>query len=293
MIRIVEIPQKWMPKNTFYHPPHQGSNPLIEERVFDYFSTQNIDSEYIYIPIQWTMYHCSNRFGKDDKKIEEIQDWCNSLTEKFPDEKFFTVVQYDDGTLVSIDRCKIFASSSSLKSPKNKTTEYIPIPLLSQPHPGKIIEQKKYKVGFVGRNDTHKIRKEMIDKLQGNLDYKFVINISGDLISPMREVGFNSLFGLSPRGYGANSFRMYETMQMGGIPIYISDEFWLPFTDEIDWNKAALLVKDTEIEFIPKLVDDLIESEEYKKYQEYGRMVYNEYLTWDGTLKQISKIIAK
>jgi len=293
MIRIVETPQKWMPKNTFSHPPHQGSNPLIEERALAYFSSQDIDSDYIYIPIQWTMYHCSNRFGKDTQKVKELQDWCNSLTEKFPDEKFFTVVPYDDGTLVSIDRCKIFASSNSPKSPKSDTTEYLPIPLLSQPHPGKIVEDKKYKVGFVGRNDTHKMRKEMIEKLQGNPEYKFVVNISGDLTSPMREVGFNSMFGLSPRGYGPASFRMYETMQMGGIPIYISDEFWLPFADEIEWDKAALLVKDTEIETIPDLVNGLIESGEYKNYQEYGRMVYDKYLTWDGTLNQITKTISK
>ena len=137
------------------------------------------------------------------------------------------------------------------------------------------------------------MRKEMIEKLQGNLDYKFVVNISGDLTSPMREVGFNSIFGLAPRGYGPASFRMYETMQMGGIPIYISDEFWLPFADEIDWEKAALLVKDTKIETIPKLVDDLIESGEYKNYQEYGKMIYDKYLTWDGTLNQIAQSISK
>ena len=80
---------------------------------------------------------------------------------------------------------------------------------------------------------------------------------------------------------------------MGGIPIYISDEFWLPFADEIDWEKAALLVKDTKIETIPKLVDDLIESGEYKNYQEYGKMVYDKYLTWDGTLNQIAQSISK
>jgi len=291
MIRIVETPQKWMPKNRFHHPPHQGANPLIEERALAYFSSQDIDSDYIYIPIQWTMYHCSNRFGKDLQKIQEIQDWCNSLTEQFPDEKFFTVVQYDDGTLVSIDRCKIFASSNSSKSPKSLTSEYVPIPLLSQPHLGNLVEDKKYKVGFVGRNDTHKMRSEVIEKLKDNSGYKFVINASGDLISPMREVGFNSIFGLAPRGYGPASFRMYETMQMGGIPIYVSDEFWLPFSDEIDWNRACVMVKDTDVDSIPSIVDKLTETGEYKKYQEYGRMVYNKYLTWDGTLNQISKLI--
>ena len=39
----------------------------------------------------------------------------------------------------------------------------------------------------------------------------------------------HSVFGLAPRGYGPTSFRLYETMQMDAVPIYISDVFWLPF----------------------------------------------------------------
>ena len=102
MIRIVETPQKWMPKNSNTFPPHQGGNPLIEERAFNYFCTQDIESDYIYIPIQWTTYHCNNSYGKDLEKISELQKWCNDLTSTYPNEKFFTVVQYDDGPLASI-----------------------------------------------------------------------------------------------------------------------------------------------------------------------------------------------
>jgi len=60
MIRIIDTPQEWLPKNTFRYPPHQELNPLIEERAFSYFTTMDIDSDYLYIPIQWTQYHCSN-----------------------------------------------------------------------------------------------------------------------------------------------------------------------------------------------------------------------------------------
>jgi hypothetical protein len=35
-----------------------------------------------------------------------------------------------------------------------------------------------------------------------------------------------------------------------------------------------------------------IETGEYKNYQEYGKMVYDKYLTWEGTLNEISKIIS-
>ena len=293
MIRIVDTPQQWLPKNTFRYPPHQDLNPLIEERAYAYFTTMDIDSDYLYIPIQWTQYHCSNNWGNDIEKISEMQQWANKLPEKYPGEKFFTVVQYDDGTLVSIDNCKVFAASNSPKSPKSDTQEYIPIPLLSDPHPGNPKEQRMNKVGFAGRNDTHPIRKVMCDKLQGHEGYKFAVNLSNGLSEAFRDIIYDSVFGLSPRGYGPTSFRMYETMQMDAIPIYISDEFWLPFTDEIDWNKAAILIDENSIDNIPSIVDRLLETGEYENYLEYGRMVYDKYLTWDGTLNQIAKIILK
>lgn len=294
MIRIVDTPEQWLPKNTFSYPPHQGLNPLIEERAFSYFTTMDIDSDYLYIPIQWTQYHCSNNWGNDTAKIAEMQEWANELPNKYPGEKFFTVVQYDDGTLVSIDNCKVFAASNSPKSPKADTQEYVPIPLLSDPHPGAPKEQRMTKVSFVGRNDTHPIRKVMCDKLMGTPDYKFVVNQSGGHISQLfRDAIYDSVFGLAPRGYGPTSFRMYETMQMDAIPIYISDEFWLPFADEIEWDKAAILIDESSIDKIPGIVDNLLETGEYEKYLEYGRMVYDKYLTWDGTLNQIAKIISK
>jgi hypothetical protein len=266
---------------------------LIEERAYSYFTTMDIDSDYLYIPIQWTQYHCSNNWGNDTQKIAQIQEWANELPSKYPGEKFFTVVQYDDGTLVSIDNCKIFAASNSPKSPKAETQEYIPIPLLSDPHPGSSKETRMNKVGFAGRNDTHPIRKVMCDKLQGQEGYKFAVNLSNGLSEAFRDIIYDSVFGLSPRGYGPTSFRMYETMQMDAIPIYISDVFWLPFENEIDWNKAAILIDESSIDKIPGIVDQLLETGKYEKYLEYARMVYDKYLTWDGTLNQITKIISK
>tara|TARA_B100002019_G_scaffold283074_1_gene289044 strand:+ start:6874 stop:7758 length:885 start_codon:yes stop_codon:yes gene_type:complete len=294
MIQVVDTPQQWIPKNTFAYPPHQGLNPLIEERAFSYFTTMDIDSDYLYIPIQWTQYHCSHNWGNDAASVAEMQRWADELPKKYPDKKFFTVVQYDDGTLVSIDNCKVFAASNSPKSPRADTQEYIPIPLLSDPHPSSPKEQRMNKVGFVGRNDTHSMRKILCDKLMGTPDYRFEVNHSGGNMSQLfRDVIQDSVFGLAPRGYGPTSFRLYETMQLGSIPIYISDVFWLPFEDVIDWEKAALLVHSDDIDTIPAKVDAILDSGEYENYLEYGRMVYEKYLTWDGTLNQIANIISK
>ena len=58
MIRIAEVPQEFLPKMPVQYPPHQGYSPMIEERAYSFFATQKeLESEYIYIPIQWTSWH--------------------------------------------------------------------------------------------------------------------------------------------------------------------------------------------------------------------------------------------
>ena len=49
----------------------------------------------------------------------------------------------------------------------------------------------------------------------------------------------NSIFSLCPRGFGPTSFRLYEAIQMGTIPVYIAEknEHVLPFANKIDWKK--------------------------------------------------------
>ena len=37
-----------------------------------------------------------------------------------------------------------------------------------------------------------------------------------------------SYFSL-PRGYGPTSFRLYESIKSGTVPVYISDEHFLPY----------------------------------------------------------------
>ena len=56
------------------------------------------------------------------------------------------------------------------------------------------------------------------------------------------ELMSRSVFALCPRGYGRTSYRMYEALQLGCIPVYIHDESWLPYADELDWREFAVLV---------------------------------------------------
>jgi hypothetical protein len=293
MIKILDTPEKFLPKMPVIYPPHQGWNPMIEERAYNFFSTKKkLESDYIYIPIQWTSWHI-NPGGEYGQNIQPLTDFCNEAIQKYPDEKFFTIVQYDGGTLIPIDNCLIFGSSGNFNSPLGKNSVYEPIPLLCDPHSGTPKEIRKNKVGFAGI-ETHPIRKKMYECLNGLDGYEFFINSHDpNRTQKFREILYNSVFALSPRGYGPASYRMYEAIQMQCIPIYISDEFWLPFSDVIEWDKVSLLINEDQIESIPKKVDDLLQSGQYQDMIDYGQQVYEKYLTWDGCLNTIANRICK
>lgn len=290
MIRILEVPEHFLPKMPVQYPPHQGHSPMIEERAYSFFSSQkNLESDYIYIPIQWTSWHI-NPYGEYGQNTQPLIDFCGQVSEKYPNEKFFTIVQYDGGTLVPINNCRIFASSGDFSSPLGVNSIYEPIPLLCDPHRGSPKQVREYKVGYVGR-DTHPLRVRMNRVLSHLPQYKISVNLDYNRTEVFRDVLYNSVFALCPRGFGPASFRMYEAIQMQCIPIYISDQFWLPFVEYIEWDKMCLLVDGSEIDTIPRRVDAILESGEYQNMINYGQEIYEKYLTWDGCLNTIAEIL--
>ena len=52
-----------------------------------------------------------------------------------------------------------------------------------------------------------------------------------------------SSFLFMSKGYGPASFRLYESIELGTVPVYISDDFVLPFEEEINWTDFAVLIK--------------------------------------------------
>jgi hypothetical protein len=275
------------------YPYHQGTKPLIEKLFLNYFQKKKhtIESNLTYIPIQWSAYHIRNNYGINN---DELNKFLYKVSNDFSKENFFTIVQYDGGVLVQINNCKIFASSGNFASPEGINTFYEPIPLFSSPH--KVFRRRKRNTlaSFAGRL-THEVRNLMYDELKTNKLYKFYIQDKNTINKQdsriFRDLLLESYFGFCPRGYGPTSFRLYETIQLGCIPVIISDEFWLPFQEQIDWKKLAILVKPNEIHQIPELIYDKFRSNEYKKMQEYGKHCYRKYFSWTGIRNQVLRKI--
>lgn len=286
-LRIIDVPEVFRPQSKVIHPPHQKNSSMIEEKAFNYFSKNNMQSNLIYVPIFWTAYHINNNYGK---KLQDLKNFCESLDRKYPNDKFFTIVQYDGGILVPFKNSIIFSCSGNFNSPIGNNSNYISIPLLSDPHDFKPT-QKKFLASFSGNFQTHPIRDKMFNILSSEKGFIFS--------KPSRYFNnffykrnmLSSIFALCPRGYGPASFRMYEALQMKLIPIYISDEFWLPYKDQINWDKIAILVKENDIGQIPGIINNLIDTLEYKKILDYTASIFDSYFTWQGCLKQIESKI--
>lgn len=114
-----------------------------------------------------------------------------------------------------------------------------------------------YLYSFLGRKETHKVRSAIL-ALDGpetpcvdladapvrfpNFDYGRTYL---DLIA-------DSKFVLCPRGYGTSSFRIFEAMALGRVPVIISDKWQQP--PGIAWDGISLFVSERDIATIPSLL---------------------------------------
>ena len=106
-----------------------------------------------------------------------------------------------------------------------------------------------------------------------------------------RKLTSQSIFTLCPRGYGPTSFRLYESINLGSIPIYISDDFLLPYQDKIEWDKLALLIKHDDIDSIHEKVEKILNSNKHIEMLNYGRECNDKYFNMEYTSNYISEQI--
>jgi hypothetical protein len=214
------------PKSFLYTPiefrvKQAHSYPEDNKHEFERWFYDNTDPAEItgrtYLPIFWTAYWCNNGYGVKEKSRNNVQRFIDSLPR---DKKYFTICQYDDGPMVDFKDLDIVVYGMS-----GGRIDY-PIPLLCQPHGYKFNCKRDIFASFIG-GDTHPIRRELVKQFAGKKDCMVMIKKL-----PLKEycnILARSVFALCPRGYGKSSFRIAEAIYYGAIPVYVSDEFVLPY----------------------------------------------------------------
>lgn len=275
---LIEIFSGYRPSPSYptYPPYHQGT--YLEDYFFKWFVENSIETERFYIPVFWTTCYVDNVYGG-------LQELINSLNPEF---EYFTVAQHDDAI-----RERLPYKTISFNAGGNGGG--IPIPLVCSPIPDDMKPNLNRDIfcSFVG-SVTHPIRNMMYNSLHTIPKYvmygkQWSPAVSNDDFNNFLNLTSRSIFSLCPRGYGRSSFRLYEVMQLGSIPVYIYDHKWCPFEDEIDWSEFCILIDISNIHNIDNILSN-IGQDKIKQMQDN---LYN-YWSKNFTIESIcNKIIKK
>jgi len=239
-IFTLAVHEKLQPRSTNIIYPQGNADFGVEQDFWEYLQRHRElvtndpkRADWHYLPIFWTRWHLNHDYGKKglDKLAVEFE---KSVINP---EKTFTICQYARGPIIDIKNVLLFLSSRTSRSGRDVPLLRNSIRKLRWFRPS-----KRYIASFIGRIETHPIRSEMINRLEGVED---VLIENGDVgLDIFRNTVEQSFVSLCPRGIGGNSFRFYESMELGAVPCLISDIDVRPFKNIVDWNKCSLYVKE-------------------------------------------------
>ena len=126
------------------------------------------------------------------------------------------------------------------------------------------IDDAKYLYSFVGNANNHPVRQKVcklpskrsflkdssLDQRQQD-DGATAENRDRGLL--YRDVLAQSKFILCPRGVGVSSWRLFETMRAGRIPVILSDDWIQPIGPK--WDDFAVFVKERDVMDTPKTLE--------------------------------------
>ena len=291
---ILDVPEEYLDFSINQYPVENNSINF-EAYFYNYFKeNKEITTEYIYIPIQWTNYLVNNNYGKS---IDKLVNFCKKHIN--PKKNYFTIVQYAGGPLVELENTKIFSMGGTFNTKIPRTSSVVPLPLVYEPfNAPKEKKEKKFIASYIGRS-THELRKKLINKLKDdpnfyvhNLEY-MDSNILEQDVNKFKKLISESYFSLTPRGFGPTSFRLYESIQSGSVPVYISDNHFLPYKELINWSEFSLILKSRHLNKLPKILNNEISSGGYERLHYNLQLIKDTYFNFNYMAQYVLKKISE
>ena len=121
---------------------------------------------------------------------------------------------------------------------------------------------------FVGSARTHSVRKRIMSLRHPRAFLKdtsavvpagekkqtfFMVNYSNNDYSDYAKVLARSKFVVCPRGYAPSSWRLFETMKAGRVPVIVSDQ-WIP-PEGPEWDRFSIRVREKDVASIPRILE--------------------------------------
>lgn len=164
-------------------------------------------------------------------------------------------------------------------------------------------KQLKPTIGFCGYIDHPEttIRKKCVTILNthNKINTNFIIrkafwggkiddiNLRNEYVDNM----INSDFILCTRGSGNFSYRLYETLSAGRIPIFIDTDCCIPFDNTMRYNDYFPIIKESEISNTESIILDFWNNiNDYELLQNKLYQLYVEYFSPYGFIHQLSRM---
>jgi hypothetical protein len=279
-------------------PRHKDKYPAfsngryIEEYFFDFWQLQAFTEKnrFVYIDIFWNcLFHQVGIKQTVDYVKNMVIEKCKKAAEE--SKIVFTICQWDDNISFGADKPDNLIIYSSCHY------DNVILPLNAEDISKKLIgikrknfTEKDILCSFVGSN-THNVRDNMRRCLNNVPGFYFHMDAWKDIISDEAanrfiDITMRSKFGLAPRGYGVSSFRFFEIMEMGVIPIYIHDGIiGLPFMDILDYNLFSIVLHINDIYQLPGILNNIDETKYNSMLREMKKVRL--WFTMEGTCEYI------
>ncbi|MVN22234.1 exostosin domain-containing protein [Mucilaginibacter arboris] len=101
---------------------------------------------------------------------------------------------------------------------------------------------------------------------------------------------FNNQYNICVSGHGNYSFRLYEVMSAGRIPVFINTDCVLPFEEFIDWKKQVVWIEEKDANKAGQFILDFhqsIHSDDFLQLQKSNRLLWEKYLSKEGFFKNL------
>jgi hypothetical protein len=222
------------------------------------------------------------KYYPNDKRVEEISKYANTYNKK-------VIAFYNDDSsdIYSLPKNLFLFRTSIIKSKQQENERAFPclIPdhfcgtydcnnsisfcgaITSQQRLNTIkgIEQLKLPTDFVIRNNFWGHSTDIKHRLEYNTNL------------------LNSKYALCVRGAGNFSYRFYEALSFGRIPILINTDCLLPYETSINWDEYIIKVNENELQKLPELL------KADKRCMQNNRKFWEEYLSVEGYSKNFLK----
>jgi hypothetical protein len=261
---ILDFKQVRIPYNLPTYPPYHVGKYIEEYFYTFYIQNKNTfdNTGFTLLPIFWTTAYWYNL---------NLTPYIDALPKN---KKFFCVAQHDDGVKEPLPSDTIVFSAGGNKGG-------IPIPLVCSPIQHKpTISTRDILCSFIGSN-THSVREQMFNALYSDKSFYIKPRNWTFSFTDLEQTNFiditsRSEFALCPRGYGLQSFRFYEALQLGAIPIYVHDDVvWKPYKDELDWDEFSISIHINDIGSIKDIISS-ISLDKKNEMRRKGLKAYNE-----------------